>query len=110
MRRGAFDLSARGRAVFDTPDALTAWAEPLKDALYAAGRCAGSGRGCPAAGPAHTPSGGSTGRTRTVSRRRPRRPGASPRRVASVAARAATDAPVVPDALTIVRRTHGVMV
>ncbi len=37
MRRGAFDLSARGRAVFDTPDALTAWAEPLKDALYAEG-------------------------------------------------------------------------
>jgi len=37
MRRGAFELSARGRAVFDTPDALTAWAEPLKDALYAEG-------------------------------------------------------------------------
>jgi len=30
-------LWAAGRAVFDTPDALTAWAEPLKDALYAEG-------------------------------------------------------------------------
>jgi len=40
MRRGAFELSARGRVVFDTPDALTAWAEPLKDALYEEGASA----------------------------------------------------------------------
>jgi len=33
-------LWAAGRAVFDTPDALTAWAEPLKDALYAEGASA----------------------------------------------------------------------
>ena len=30
-------LWAAGRAVFDTPDALAAWAEPLKDALYTQG-------------------------------------------------------------------------
>jgi len=30
-------LWAAGRAVFDAPDALTAWAEPLKDALYEQG-------------------------------------------------------------------------
>jgi len=30
-------LWAAGRAVFDAPDALTAWAEPLKDALYEEG-------------------------------------------------------------------------
>jgi len=33
-------LWAAGRAVFDTPDALAAWAEPLKDALYEEGASA----------------------------------------------------------------------
>jgi len=47
-----------------------------------------SGRGCPAAGPARTPSGGSATRARAVRHRGPRCPGTPPRRDASVAPRA----------------------